>query len=281
MRPLDPVRKGSRPSPNHAQAHPQGARRYGRWRPVAPEEVPGVRRRPPLSPGDGAIRETVPPARSKSARLHAGGAGGGRGDHRRGERAGPARHGPLAVPPAPQGLCAHRGGSPRERPRRGPAQREHPRRLLPGGRRRQSPARRPGQCRAHPGTGRRAPRRGRAELRDRRRRDDRDLRARQRHRLRRHSGPGPGTQRSRGGRLRERDHLHGCRGPPGDMDPLPPGGYAASLRCRVCDRSGRERRRRRLSLYLSDGNRDLAVVLTPLGGSRAHAWDTANAAWTR
>jgi prepilin-type N-terminal cleavage/methylation domain-containing protein len=35
------------------------------------------------------------------------------------------------------------------------------------------------------------------------------------------------------------------------------------------------------AVYLSDGNRDLAVVLTPLGGSRAHAWDTANAAWTR
>jgi hypothetical protein len=34
------------------------------------------------------------------------------------------------------------------------------------------------------------------------------------------------------------------------------------------------------SVYLSDGDRDLAVVLTPLGGSRVHAWDAANAAWT-
>ena len=34
------------------------------------------------------------------------------------------------------------------------------------------------------------------------------------------------------------------------------------------------------AVYLSDGNRDLAVVLTPLGGSRVHAWDAAQAVWS-
>jgi prepilin-type N-terminal cleavage/methylation domain-containing protein len=34
------------------------------------------------------------------------------------------------------------------------------------------------------------------------------------------------------------------------------------------------------AVYLSNGARDIAVVLTPLGGSRVHAWDAAAAAWS-
>jgi len=35
------------------------------------------------------------------------------------------------------------------------------------------------------------------------------------------------------------------------------------------------------AIYLSNAQRDVAIVLSPLGATRTHSWDVGNAAWTQ